>query len=111
MLPLEKKGQVTALPCVSAAGYCIPPMLIFNRKGLREGMDDGAIPGTLFAFSPNGWIDTELFENWFFHHFLLYAPPVRPLLLLIDGHSSHYSPNFVNKAAEEKVIVFCLPTA
>jgi hypothetical protein len=57
------KGQLTALACVSAGGYCIPPMLIFNRKGLGEGMDDGAIPGTLFAFSPNGWIDTELFEN------------------------------------------------
>jgi hypothetical protein len=27
----------------------------------------------------------------------------------MDGQSSHYSPNFVNKAAEEKVIVFCLP--
>ncbi len=36
-------------------------------------------------------------------------PPVRPLLLLMDGHSSHYSPTFVNKAAEEKVIFFCLP--
>ena len=54
-------------------------------------MDDGAIPGTLFAFSPNGWIDTELFENcFFFHHFLLYAP-VRPLLLVIDGDLSHCS--------------------
>ena len=71
-------------------------------------MDDGTIPGTLFAFSPKGWMDTELFENWFFHHFLVYAPPVRPLLLLLDGHSSHYSPTFVKKAAEEKIIVFCL---
>ena len=42
-------------------------MLIFNRKGLREGMDDGAIPGTLLAFSPNGWIDTELFGLNSFH--------------------------------------------
>ncbi len=103
------KQQVTVLACVSAGGCCLPPMIIFKRKGLGEGMDDGTIPGTLFAFSPNGWIDTELFENWFFHHFLMYAPPVRPLLLLMDGHSSHYSPTFVNKAAEEKVIVFCLP--
>ena len=65
-------------------------------------MDEDSVPGTLFAFSPKGWIDTELFENWFFHHFLVYAPPVRPLLLLLDGHSSHYSPQLVNKAAEEK---------
>ena len=103
------KAQITVLACVSAGGQCLPPMIIYNRKGLGDGMDDGAIPGTLFAFSPKGWIDTELFENWFFHHFLAYTPPVRPLLLLLDGHSSHYSPTFVNKAAEEKIIVFCLP--
>ena len=103
------KGQVIVLACVSVGGACIPPMIILNRKGLREGMTDGEIPGTLYAFSPKGWIDTELFENWFFHHFLMYAPPIRPLLLLLDGHSSHYGPAFVNKAAEEKVIVFCLP--
>ena len=102
------KSQITVLPCVSAGGLCLPPMIIYNRKGLGDGMDDGTIPGTLFAFSPKGRMDTELFENWFFHRFLVYAPPVRPLLLL-DGHSSHYSPTFVNKAAEEKIIVFCLP--
>ena len=103
------KKQITVLACVSAGGISLPPMIIFNRKGLGEGMDDGTIPGTLFAFSPNGWIDTELFEDWFFHHFLVYAPPVRPLLLMLDGHSSHYSPSFISKAAEEKIIVFCLP--
>ena len=27
----------------------------------------------------------------------------------MDGHPSHFSPVFVNKAAEEQVIVFCLP--
>lgn len=32
-----------------------------------------------------------------------------PLLLLINGHSSHFEPGFVKKAAEEQVIVFCLP--
>ena len=103
------KSQITVLACVSAGGLCLSSMIIYNRKGLGDGMDDGTIPGTLFAFSPKGWMDTELFENWFFHHFLVYAPPVRPLLHLLDGHSSHYSPTFVSKAAEEKIIVFCLP--
>ena len=41
--------------------------------------------------------------------FLVYAPLARPLLLLMDGHLSHFSPLFVNKTAEEQVIVFCLP--
>ena len=41
--------------------------------------------------------------------FLAYAPLTQPLLLLMDGHSSHFSPLFVNKAAEGQVIGFCLP--
>ena len=51
----------------------------------------------------------DIFEHWFTHHFLVHAPGARPLLLLLDGHSTHYSPSFITKAAHEKVIVFCLP--
>ena len=32
-----------------------------------------------------------------------------PLLLLLDGHSSHFSPEFVRLACEKGVIVFYLP--
>ena len=72
-------------------------------------MAEGEVPGTTYGLSPNGWMDGELFETWFVQHFLTYAPPSRPLLLLLDGHMSHFSPTFVNKAAEEEVVVFCLP--
>lgn len=52
---------------------------------------------------------SKILDEWFTEHFLMYAPPVRPLLLLMDGHSSHYSPCFIEAAAENEVIVFCLP--
>ena len=55
-------------------------------------------------------MNAELFEEWFKNHFLLHAPAVRPLLLLLDGHSSHYGPNLLRIAAEEDVVIFCLPT-
>ena len=57
--------------------------------------------------SDSGWINGELFELWFLHHFLPYAQSASPLLLL-DGHSSHYNPSVIRKAAEEKLIIFCL---
>jgi len=40
---------------------------------------------------------------------LRYAPLARPLLLLLDGHSSHYSPDTIRLAAKEQVTVFALP--
>ena len=60
-LSTGNKSQITVLACVSAGGLCLPPMIIYNRKGFGDGMDDGTIPGTLFAISPKGWMDTELF--------------------------------------------------
>ena len=72
-------------------------------------MTEGEVPGSMYGLSNKGWIDRELFNLWFNHHFLAYAPPARPLLLLLDGHLSHYSPDVVDKAASEGVVMFCLP--
>ena len=64
----------------------------------------------MYALSPgSGWMDGETFHEWFEHHFLEYAPSGRPLLLLLDGHSSHYNPAFIRCAAQKGVIVFALP--
>jgi hypothetical protein len=103
------KSQITVLTCGNAAGYTIPPMVIFDRKTLKLDMTTGEVPGTFYGLSNNGWIDSELFLEWFQQHFLRYVPAARPLLLLLDGHSSHYQPDFIKLAAKEGIIVFCLP--
>ena len=64
---------------------------------------------TVYGLSKKGWIDGELFEMWFSRHFLAHAPPIRPILLLMDGHSSHYQPSAIRRAAEEGIIMFLLP--
>ena len=85
------------------------PLVIYDKKTLKPELTVGEVPGTMYGLSNKGWIDTELFESWFTNHFLAYAPPSQPLLLLMDGHSSHFSPLFVNSAPEEQIIGFCLP--
>ena len=103
------KSQITIVGCVSASGQCLPPMVIWDRKTLRPVLTTGEVPGTLYELSSKGWMDQHLFEKWFSRHFLRYAPAVRPLLLLLDGHSSHYSPVTIKLAAEEQVLLFTLP--
>ena len=41
-----------------------------------------------------------MFNEWF-DHFLMYAVPGRPLLLLLDGHSTHYKPDIITKAIKQ----------
>ena len=103
------KTQITVVGCVSAGGQCLPPMVIWNRKNLPPQLATGEVPGTIYGLSSKGWIDQELFKLWFANHFLRYAPPVRPILLLLDGHSSHYCPETIRYAAADQVIIFTLP--
>ncbi len=105
----DTKTQVTVLACTNAAGAVIPPFCIFDRKTLNPLLTKGEVPGTLYGLSGNGWMTRDLFNEWFQRHFLLYAPSTRPLLLLLDGHSSHYCPETIRTAAASQIIIFALP--
>ena len=84
------KSQVTVIACVSATGHAIPPFVIFDAKGLNYDWTKGQVPETRYGLSGTGWVDTELFKGWLNQHFLKYAVGSRPLLLVLDGHSTHY---------------------
>lgn len=102
------KKQVTVVASVNAAGMCTPPFVIFDAKSLNMEWTKGEVPGTTYGLSNNGWIDMELFKGWFKNHFLRHAICARPLLLLMDGHSSHYNPEAIRLAKEHDVILFTL---
>ena len=93
----------------SASGYLLLLMITFDQKKLKPNFTTGEIPGTAYGLSKNGWIDFELFREWFTNYFLLHIPPQRPILLLLDGHSSHYQPQLIRTAAANQIILFCLP--
>ena len=93
------RSQITVLPCANAAGYCIPPMVVFDNKMLNPELAVGEVAGTFYGLSDSGWMDSELFEGWFKNHFIPHAPPVQPLLLMFDGHSSHYQPELLRITA------------
>ena len=105
----ETKTQITVLACTNASGYVLPPFVIFDRKTLNPQLTIGEVAGTIYGLSSKGWIDKCLFSEWFFNHFLLYAPATRPLLLILDGHSSHYCPEVIRAALEQEIILFTLP--
>ena len=104
-----KKGQITIVGCVNAAGQAIPPLVVFDAKKLNHTWTSGEFPGTQYGLSDSGWMTTGLFESWLNEHFLRHAVSSRPLLLLLDGHSTHYQPEVIRLARENEVIMLCLP--
>lgn len=102
------KHQITVVACASATGHVIPPMVIFEGKNLKREWLHNEVTGTVYAMSDTGWINAPLFNDWF-DHFLRHAPPGRPLLLLLDGHSTHYKLDIISKAMKQEVIIITLP--
>jgi len=84
-------------------------MVVFAGKKFNSVLARGEVPATLYGMSSSGWMDQELFADLFLHHFLVHAVSSRPLLLLLDGHSSHFTLELLKLAAEHDVIIFCLP--
>ena len=97
------------LGCANAAGTAIPPMTIFPGKRFRYNPMEDCLPGSYFGSSDNGWINTEIFYGWLANHFIQSIPPKRPVILLLDGHSSHIDIEISQLCRENKIILYCLP--
>ena len=48
------KTKVTVVGCVSAAGYCIPPMIILDGKTLHPDMTVKELPGAIYGLPSKG---------------------------------------------------------
>ena len=94
---------------VNGTGQVIPPFVVFAAKQLNNLWTRGEVSGTRYSLSDSGWKDQGLFFGWLEEQFLVHAVPGRPLLLLVDGHSSHFDPKSIHFARDHSVIIFCLP--
>ena len=106
-----KSSTTTLIGCVNAIGNSLPPYFIFKGKRYNPLLMEGASAGSKANMSDSGWSNLNIFENYLREHFLPYAKPTadRPVLLLYDGHSSHVSPNVINWARSNNIILFVLP--
>ena len=86
-------------------GSPFPQWLFLRETNLQSTVGEG----TYYGMSDKGWTDQELLKHWLKDHFLQYAVPNRPLLILLYRHRSHYEPASIQLARTEGVIIFCLP--
>ncbi|KAJ4436391.1 hypothetical protein ANN_19023, partial [Periplaneta americana] len=106
----ERGESVTAVCCVSAAGYYVPPALIFQRKRYKPEFCDRTPPDTLGMVSDSGFINSELFMTWL-EHFSKHVVPSqqKKKLLILDNHISHCSLAAIEYCREKGIILLSLP--
>ena len=85
----ERGNSVTAVVCVSAAGFYVLPMLIYKRKRMKPEMTNSAPPGTVFITQEKGWCRMEVFVDWLKHFIKVVKPSKQSKVLLILGHVTH----------------------
>lgn len=99
----DSKEQVTILCAVSASGNAIPPMAIFPGERFTC-----IIVYKVHGCSQNGWMNTELFYGWLANHFSKIVT-IRPVVLLVDGHSSHINLEVSKFCRDNSIFLYCFP--
>ncbi len=105
----ERGKTHTILACASAAGFVLPPRMVYPRKkSVPDHLREGGIPNTMFANSENGWSNKDIYLEWF-KFFLQNIPLARPVLLVQDGHASHMTIDVIELARANGINLLCLP--
>ena len=88
----------------------MPPMIIFKKSFPGGNYTVGGPDGAVYAKQDSGFMDSELFLKWFQRIFLVHARPSaeNPVLLLLDGHASHCSPQIIEAARDNNVLLLAL---
>lgn len=97
---------------ISAAGWAIPPFVIFAGKVLISSWYHDEPRDWILETSPNGWTSNELAIAWL-KHFNVHTK-ARSVgshrLLIVDGHGSHQLFEFHKMCKEEKIVILCVPS-
>jgi hypothetical protein len=102
---------VTIIQGICAAGWAIPPFVIFSGKVLISSWYAGMPRDWAIEVSPNGWTTDELALKWL-KHFDAHTKEHTVgayRLLIVDGHGSHNTKEFHEYCEEQKIIVLCMP--
>ncbi|KAJ2929322.1 hypothetical protein H1R20_g7775, partial [Candolleomyces eurysporus] len=106
------RENVTAVVTICADGSSIRPLLIFKGKNIKEAWVKGNDVDVFITCSDHGWTDGNIGRRWLKD---VFEPETRekargqPRVLLLDGHSSHYTVEFIEYAIEHNIIVLGYP--
>ena len=110
------RNHYTLIVTVCADGSHAPVVwLIAGADGsqptlkTRARLLDGSTPGAVVAATLNGWITTQMFYRyvrWLYDKWDPKPTAEHPYMLLVDSHSSRYSPTTLQWLHDHHVILY-----
>ena len=111
------RAWITVLACICADGSALPPSLIYEaaNKGIQSAWVDDIRAGEHEVFitsSPSGWTNNDIGLAWLEQVFDRYTKETARRsyrLLILDGHGSHVTIDFINYCDQNKILLAILP--
>ncbi|CAK5274064.1 unnamed protein product [Mycena citricolor] len=105
------RQNITTLVTIRGDGkMVVPPMVIFPGANFQSSWNKGNTINAFISRSLSGWTDHDLGYEWLSK---VFEPSTgangRTRVLLLDGHSSHYSEKFLAFAREHKIVLLGYP--
>ncbi|XP_060602779.1 uncharacterized protein LOC132755864 [Ruditapes philippinarum] len=104
------KTQITVLACMNAAGLYLRPLIVYAGQRLTYNPPE-EFPEAILGRTDTGWMDSDLFYTWLKD---VFAPALeensirRPVVLFVDGHSTHATLKASKFCRENDIILYCL---
>jgi hypothetical protein len=107
----ENREWVSMIECVSAIGQKLRCAVIFKGQSLQTTWFPASVPGWLYTTSENGWTSNEIGLEWLQRIFIpeTGAGDGRYRLLILDGHGSHASVDFMWLCRLHQIQLLYLP--
>ena len=109
------RAWTSFIECISATGSALPPAVIFKGKSVQQqwfSMERDNVRGWLFTATDKGWINQTVALEWLEKIFIPLTQPDDPdqlRLLVLDGHNSHTTVEFMWLCYSNKIHVLYLP--
>jgi len=109
------KAWTSFLECISATGVALPPLVIFKGKTVQQQWfpkDLGTFKGWEFTATENGWTTDATAVEWLKKVFIPLTTPKdtkEARLLILDGHGSHETTEFMYLCYQHNIHLLFLP--
>ncbi|CAF4097226.1 unnamed protein product, partial [Rotaria sp. Silwood1] len=104
------KDFTTVVVSGNAAGVVSPPYVIYAAKTVNPLWCENGPAETQYRCSKKGWINEELFTDWFESLFIPETVHIsKPIILIMDNLSAHISIKTIELALKNQIILMCLP--